>query len=396
MANDRIIDYISGMEISSKPEEIEAVQPFAKILVDDYYYPKNLIMAHPQYRVKVRPSDTKKEYPVDIAVFRNSPLDDDSIYIVVECKKKNRKDGISQLEDYLRFCKAEFGVWFNGVERVNLRKIEINGHVFFEEITNIPNYNQRIKDIGKFKRKDLKPTHNLKHEFRVIKNYLAANAIGVTADDILAQQFINVIFCKIFDERFTAPEDILKFRAGIGEKEMDIKIRIDNLFENVKKKYKEVISDNDNIILDSKSVAYIVGSLQNYCLMDTERDVVADAFEVFIGHALKGDKGQFFTPRNVIRMIIEILDPNEDDVIIDPACGSGGFLVEALRHVWDKLEEDGNRLNWSKEAIKEEKISFASNKVRGLDKDAFLTKLTKAYMAILGDTKKFNELKNKY
>ena len=64
-----IIDYISGLQVKETPEEIEAVQPFAKILVDDYGYPKAYVHTRPQYRVKVRPSDTKKEYPVDIAVF---------------------------------------------------------------------------------------------------------------------------------------------------------------------------------------------------------------------------------------------------------------------------------------------------------------------------------------
>ena len=64
-----IIDYISGLQVKETPEEVEAVQPFSKILVDDYGYPKSHVHTRPQYRVKVRPSDKKKEYPVDIAVF---------------------------------------------------------------------------------------------------------------------------------------------------------------------------------------------------------------------------------------------------------------------------------------------------------------------------------------
>ena len=387
MASDKIIDYISGLEVQAKPEEIEAVQPFLKQLVEDYGYPKDVIIAHPQYRVKVRPSDVKKEYPVDIAVFKDSKKSDDDLFIVVECKKKNRKDGRSQLEDYMRLSKAELGVWYNGSERFFLRKIEEAGKVLFEEIPNIPNYGQRIEDIGMFKRKDLKPTHNLKTTFKTIRNFLAGNAIGATADDVLAQQLINIIFCKIYDERFTAQDDTLSFRCGVGESPVKVKERIDKIFENVKKKYKEVIQDNDEITLDPLSVSYVVGELQNYCLMDTERDVVADAFEVFIGHALKGDKGQFFTPRNVISMIISILDPSDDDFIIDPACGSGGFLIEALRYVWNKIETEGKTLHWSESSIQEEKIAYASTKIRGIDKDAFLTKITKAYMAILGDGK---------
>ena len=122
-----IYDYISGIPVKASPEELEATQVFSKILVEDYGYPKEFIQTRPQFHVKVRPSDVKKEYPVDIAVFSDSEKTDDSLNIVVECKKKNRKDGRSQLEDYLRFSKAYLGVWFNGEERLYLHKIEKTG-----------------------------------------------------------------------------------------------------------------------------------------------------------------------------------------------------------------------------------------------------------------------------
>ena len=57
--------------------------------------------------------------------------------------------------------------------------------------------------------------------------------------------------------------------------------------------------------------------MQDYCLISTERDVIADAFEIFINHAIKGGQGQFFTPRNIIKMIVEIMNTDENDIIID-------------------------------------------------------------------------------
>lgn len=132
-----IIDFISGQEVKATPEEIEAVQVFARQLVEDYGYPKDHIQTRPQFRVKARPSDTKKEYPVDIAVFLNDKKQENDIYIIVECKKKNRKDGKTQLQDYLRFSKAFLGVWFNGDERLFLRKVEKDGRIEFEEIPKI-------------------------------------------------------------------------------------------------------------------------------------------------------------------------------------------------------------------------------------------------------------------
>jgi type I restriction enzyme M protein len=95
-----IKDFISGIQINETPEEIEAVQPYLKILVEDYNYPKNLIKSKPQHRVKVSPSDTKKEYPIDIAIFSDNKMRDEDLQIIVECKRKNKKDGVNQLKDY--------------------------------------------------------------------------------------------------------------------------------------------------------------------------------------------------------------------------------------------------------------------------------------------------------
>ena len=385
---EKIIDFVSGIEITATPEEIDSVQVFSRQLVDDYGYPKKHIQTRPQYRVKVRPSDTRKEYPVDIAVFSSPMKADKDVSIIVECKKRNRKDGRTQLENYLTLSAASCGVWFNGSERLFIRKVNHpNGDVTFAEIPNIPRFNERLEDIGRFKRKDLKATLSLKTIFKSIRNYLAANAIGATTDDVLAQQLINIIFCKIYDERFTDPDDVVAFHVGIEESPDVVKNRICRIFDNVKKKYREVIENSDSISLDATSVSYVVGELQNYCLMDMERDVIADAFEIFFGKALKGDKGQFFTPRNVARMIVSILDPSDDEVFLDSACGSGGFLIEALRYVWRKIDSEGKKLKWRASAILEEQKEYATSKIRGLDKDEFLVKLTKAYMALLKDGK---------
>ena len=380
-----IRDFISGKNIKATPEEIEAVQVFSKQLVEDYAYPKEYIQTRPQFRVKIRPSDIKKEYPVDIAVFLNNKKQEDDIYIIVECKNKNRTDGKTQLQDYLRLSKAFLGVWFNGNERLFLRKREKEGKVLFEEIPNIPQYGQRVEDIGQFKRKDLKPTHNLKATFKAIRNHLAANTIGATRDEILAQQLIHLIFCKIYDEKYTKPEEMIGFRAGVDEQTKDIQKRILSLFKKVKQNYTEVFDDSDRITLDKNSIAYVVGELQNYCLMEAKRDVIADAFEIFIGHALKVSQGQFFKPRNVVKMMVDILDPNDNDLIIDPACGSGGFLIEALRYTWNKIEKKGKEYNWPKREIDKQKQTIANKNFRGIDKDYFLSKVTKAYMTLIGD-----------
>lgn len=383
--NDTINDFVSGQRVRATPEEVEAVQIFSRILVNDFGYPVTHLRTRPQWRVSARPSDAKKEYPVDIAVFEGPDHRDDTVRIIVECKKSTRRDGRSQLESYLRFSEARIGVWFNGNEKLFLKKTEKAGSVRFEEIPNIPRFGERIEDIGMYRRKDLRSTHNLKSVFRTIRNYLAANAVGATRDEVFAQQIINLIFCKIYDERFTRPDDIVQFRAGADEKAEDILDRIDSLFSKVKRQYSDVVEASDRIDLDAASLAYVVGELHLYSLSDTERDAIAEAFEVFIGPSLKGGQGQFFTPRNVVKLLVDMVGLDHSHKVIDPACGSGGFLVESLREMWRLIEIQGEEMNWPASEVHSEKQKSAIKNIRGIDKDYFLAKVAKAYMAILGD-----------
>ena len=191
-----------------------------------------------------------------------------------------------------------------------LKSSEAKGEITFEVIPNIPKMGERLEDIGLYKRQDLKKANNLKSVFRTVRNYLAANAVGITRDEVFAQQIINLIFCKIHDERFTKSTDTVKFRAGFGEKPSAVRTRIQKLFDHVKNKYTDVIDQSDEILLDDQTLAYAVGELQIFCLIESERDAIADAFETFIGPSLKEGQGQFFTPRNVVKLLVTMVNPN--------------------------------------------------------------------------------------
>jgi len=258
-------DYVSGVAVKASPEEVDAVQVFAQRLVEDYSYPKSHLQTRPQFRVRRRPSGEAKAYPVDIAVFKSGARHEDDLHLVVECKKKNRKDGVAQLKLYLDMSPAELGVWFNGDEHVYLRKVnKKSGAREYHELPNIPRHGQRIEDIGLFKRKDLVAPSNLKAVFRDLRNHLAGITTGITRDEALAQEIINLLFCKILDEQDTVLEDTVTFRAGIDEDAKDVKKRILGLFEKVKTAgYDDVFSKTDTISLDAESVRYVVGELQN-------------------------------------------------------------------------------------------------------------------------------------
>lgn len=378
-------DFVSGEVVRATPEELEAVRPFSKRLVEEYAYPRAVIQTRPQFRVPKQPSGAQS-WPVDIAVFRSDRKLRDEVYIVVECKRRKRKDGETQLKMYLGNSAAELGVWFNGAEHLYLQKQVIEGgRIVYRELPNIPRHGERLEDVGKFRRDQLVAPPDLRATFRDVRNHLAGMTTGITRDEDLARQLINILFCKIFDELETPLNQVASFRAGVGENPTAVRDRIIQLFEGVKQRYGDVFAAQDTISLDANSLYYVVGELQGYAVMEAPRDAIADAFEVFIGPRLRGEEGQFFTPRNVVRMMVEILDPRPGELVIDPACGSGGFLIASLERVWHALDQQAVERGWTPQVLEREKGRVATDHFRGIDKDAFLARVTKAYMAIVGD-----------
>lgn len=382
-----LVDFITQQPVRATPEETEAVQVFAQRLVEDFGYPKKVITTRPQFRVRPRPSETRgRGYPVDIAVFSSERKLEDEAYILVECKRKTRKDGEKQLRIYLTMSEAPVGVWFNGKDHLYLLKqYRPDGTIDWVTLPTLPKWGQSISDIGLLTKSQLTVPTNLKAVFKDIRNHLAGNTTGITRDQALAQEIMNLLFCKIYDELNTAPDDLPDFRVGVDEKPQRMAERIRTLFKAVKSEYPDVFSAAETISLDKSSLRYVVGELQNFLITGATRDAIGEAFEVFIGPAVRGEEGQFFTPRNVVQMMIDLLDPQPGELLIDPACGSGGFLIVALERIWAKVESEAKKKKWTATQLESRRREIAMRCIRGGDKDSFLTKVTKAYMAIIGD-----------
>jgi len=357
-----------------KPEEIEARQVFEHRLVAEYGYPKNEITI--EYQIQ---KGSQRIGPADIVVFRDSNQNADNLYIIVETKRLNRKDGIEQLKSYLAPSTATFGVWFNGKETEYILKQD--KPPFFKSIRDIPKKNQRLEDIGKYRRENLVPATNLRSVFKTIHYHLYTNS-NLPRAERLAAEMIRLLFCKIYDE---INNEVCKFRAGVDEPETNVKNRLENLFKETIVDQKDVFEKTEKLLLDAKSIAYVVGELQRYSLLKTDKDAVGDAFEIFIGPALRGEKGQFFTPRNIVRMCVSMLNPKPKEYVLDPACGSGGFLIVALENVWKNFGIEQKRSIMTEEQIGRMKSELASKYFYGIDKEFDLAKVTKAYMAIVGD-----------
>ncbi len=226
----------------------------------------------------------------------------------------------------------------------------------------------------KLLRNKLIPATNLKRILNNIRNYLAGNAKGMTRDEALTRETINLLFCKIFDELHTPKNELVSFRVEVGDEAKDVKKRLDLIFQKVKQEYPEIFSYADKINLDEKCIAYVVSELQQYSIIDASREVVGEAFEAFISPALRGGEGQFFTPKNIVEAVVDLIDPKPEEKIIDPACGSGAFLTVSLDKIGKKIRM-------------ERYLDIASKQIRGIEKDTFLAKVARAYLAILGNGK---------
>ena len=214
--------------------------------------------------------------------------------------------------------------------------------------------------------KDLKPINNLKLIFREIRDYFVGNVTGITRDEKIAQNIMRLLFCKIYDEKNKKSDELTEFSNMPNE---DLKVfsnRIHLLFEKVKKKYQDIFDDNEKIEINAKELSFIVSKIENYSILNADRDVIGDAFEELIGGSFRGGEGQFFTPKNVVQMMVEFLEPKSGEKILDPACGSGGFLSSALKFL-----------------LKNKGFDYS---IIGIDKDSFLSKLSKIYLTLIGDS----------
>ncbi len=213
-------------------------------------------------------------------------------------------------------------------------------------------------------RRDLTPVNNLKEFFREVRDYFAGNVTGITRDETIAQNVMRLLICKIFDERKANANELVAIANRPDENPEALAQRAKELFSSIKKRFPDLFDADETIEIPSLALSWMVARIERFSLLDSDRDVIADAFEELIGRAFRGGEGQFFTPRNVVQMMIDVLAPTSGERIIDPACGSGGFLAYILRHLTHH-----NAQNFF---------------LAGIDKDRFLAKLAKIYLMLIG------------
>jgi type I restriction enzyme M protein len=388
----KLLDFIDGTTQRGETPEEYVRQEIAKSLVREYGYSKRDIAV--EFPLKVG----SRKPRADLIVFAESAEHtQEDASIIVECKShsvksSDRKEGVGQLETYLHVCpNAKYGMWTNGVERFCYRKLNRNGKTIVEEVPDLPSFGQAADEAERPSADDLKPATSdaLLFAFRRCHNYIAGNQGLQKAEAFW--ELLKLIFCKIYDERHS---DQIEFYAAAGERHglngtLKVKARIDKLFSAVKSDYGSIFRANDVIELEPKVLAYLVSQLQMYSLLESDIDVKGRAYEEIVGSNLRGDRGEFFTPRNVCRMAVAMLDPSEQQRILDPACGTGGFLITAMNHVIAKIvaaeRHKGGSERRVEDATRARVQKFASRFIVGVDLNPNLVKAAKMNMVMNND-----------
>lgn len=390
----KIADYIDGRLRKDSPEEYVR-QEIEKSLVLEYRYPREEISV--EFSIKIG-SGRKR---VDLAIFSPGETpQQETVWAIIECKDKDlppsdKDEGVDQLKSYLAACiNAEFGMWTNGVERYCCRKVIRERKAVFEEIVDLPTKGRPLDEAERPTFSSLKRATSdaLLFAFRRCHNYIAANQ-GLQKPEAF-WELLKIIFCKIADER----SDEIQFYATSTERgsmngKTKVKARLNKIFAEVRAEFFSIFKENDVIELEPGVLAYIVAQLQSYSLLESDVDVKGKAYEEIVGTNLRGDRGEFFTPRNICQMVVQMVDPSPTHLVLDPSCGTGGFLIIAMNHVVQKIQ-DAERAKWKKtEAptegergrLESRRLEYLKKKMVGIDLNPNLVKAAKMNMVMNND-----------
>lgn len=393
----KVADFLTGRFVKDTPEEYVR-QNIEKALVRQYKYSAK--DSAPEFTIRVGSSRKR----VDIIVFAaGAEHTQANAYVLVETKKadvkpSHRTEGVGQLQSYMAAClNAQYGMWTNGEDRLCFAKrSDGKGGWMFEEIIDIPAFGQTEEDAQRPKRKDLKvaTADNLLFAFRRCHNYITGQEGKQKTEAFW--ELLKLIFTKIEDERSKE----INFYATPSERESAsvataAKKRIQDLFkEKVVLKYPTIFDAKDmSIDLKPSVVAYVVTQLQGYSLLASPVDVKGIAYEEIVGSNLRGDRGEFFTPRNACRMAVAMIDPRPDERILDPSCGTGGFLITGMNHALQYIErtereqwgDPANGTDAEREELFRRRGEYLSQYVYGIDLNPALVRAAKMNMVMNND-----------
>lgn len=326
------------------PEEFVQAETYLK-LIYEYNYPATNISVNESVQIG---SETRE---ADILVYNDSH---NKILIVVECKEENINErqfqiAVDQAYSYAHASAARY-VWVTSGIKDEYFEITNISPVARISISDIPKRDGEVKRFKYIKGVNEPPKGTQSELIQKFKS--AHDALwggGALAPTTAFDELDKLIFCKIWDERWRDndpkskgqpfnfqiihyPEDQQNNKAKV-----ELEKRIRDLYEHGRKKDPEVFKDD--IKLDKHKIYTVVQYLQDINLSKTDLDAKGLAFQSFMGEFFRGDFGQFFTPKPIVEFIVTAIGVNKDWKILDTSCGSGGFLLHALKTVRDDANE---------------------------------------------------------
>lgn len=324
-ADGKIVDFLSGNSLDVTPEE-RVRQRYLRILHYEYNYPKNLIRreVHIHYGRGTLTDAPGNPVRADIVIYHDAAAaaknDQGRMYLVVECKAPTETDGYNQLVSYIYNTSAEGGVWFNGSGDDD----EVQYYRRFSEPTSelkewigIPRYQEAWDALGRRKKKDLKQPKDIKGLLRRCHNRLHGRGNDGEEED-LTMDMVRIMLSKAMDEEDTAPLPQFYCTAEEYRSEKGIVAvaeRIHGIFERVKQANQDVFSKSERITVGPRAIADVVVELQDYQLLSEtgaahDWDLMGHAYEQYTSVYLKREKGQYFTNRIVVDLLVNMVAPH--------------------------------------------------------------------------------------
>lgn len=339
----KIWSHIRKKWIVETPEETVR-QEYLCILVNEYGF--SLDQIDEELEVTGRGSGHAR---ADFVIWRTAKdkADSRNPLIIVECKSDNvtiKPDDYGQGDNYARLAGARFFVTHNSRETKFWRVLHEKMPKSLEEISNVPHADASDKEIEELisKLKTFKEDEfaDLLHQcHNVIRNREKLDPAA--AFDEIAK----ILFVKVYVERELRAKRQRKNLFNVDYLDGQLgKHPLNTLFEQTKEAYEEdkIFDDDEEIRLRPATGREIVKLLERYNLSDTSEDIKGIAFERFLGRTFRGEIGQFFTPRTIVEFMIRMVEPKEEDIICDPASGSGGFLIRFFEIVREQILADAD------------------------------------------------------
>ena len=378
------------------PEQQQVVGPLVKYLIGIGWSREQIIFGKTEWLVPKTPSElTKREkghsfsgFPVDVAVF-DSPSNTGNprhLLFIIECKQPTEEAGVSQLEGYfIGEPHVKLGIWSNNPDpsapaAFIYRKTDGSMLLKRERVADVPHPGEAIApEAQRVTFNDLIiPTQKI---FKKIVEDLLDKVViedsNVTRREEQLDQLCNVLLLKLESDKQGKSNQSIPVFFRPMESVAQTATSIRDRFRFYVELYPDTFTTekDKSLLFSDETLTACVDALSDLRLIDLGVSTVSVAFQVLRSEALKQGEGQFFTPQAVIEAGVRLMKIKWEDIVLDPACGTGGFLVETMLQIQRSYPQ----------MIEEELSRWAQNHIFGIEKDAIGLKLTKAIMQIAGD-----------